>query len=145
VPKLIIHSPAGTFTAEERRQIAGGLTALGITCERLPRSQFVESTVWTYFNEYDADAVLMGTAPAWVRVVTLQIYVIAGGLDSSGKQRFIEGATAILDRRPSDEALAPVYVVINEIAEENWGFCGTQANLEALRSRSWTEPPAWAW
>ncbi len=134
MPKLIIHSPAGTFDAADRQRVAGALTALGLDCERLPQSPMVRSTVWTYFAEYGADAVFMGDDPARLAVVTLQIHVLAGGLDGTGKCRLIEGATAILDRRPAGMSVAPVYVVIHEVAEENWGIFGLQADLAALRA-----------
>ena len=82
--------------------------ALGLNYERLPHSPKVRSTVWTYFADYETDAVFMGDEPARLPVVTLQIYVLAGGLDETGKRRLIEGATAILDRRPDGTAIAPV-------------------------------------
>ncbi len=134
MPKLIIHSPAGAFDAPDRQRIAGALIALGLDCEQLPPSPMVRSTVWTYFAEYAADAVFMGDEPARLPVVTLQIYVLAGGLNAVGKRRLIEGATAILDRRPDGMSAAPVYVVIHEVAEENWGIFGRQADLAALRA-----------
>jgi phenylpyruvate tautomerase PptA (4-oxalocrotonate tautomerase family) len=140
MPKLIIHSPAGTFDAADRQRVAGALMALGLDCERLPDSPMVRSTVWTYFADYPADAVFMGDEPARLPVVTLQIYVLAGGLVDAGKRRLIEGATAILDRRPDGTAVAPVYVVIHEVAEENWGIFGKQADLAALRASSSDAP-----
>lgn len=134
MPKLIIHSPAGTFDATDRRRIAGALTVLGLDCEALPHSPMVRSTVWTYFAEYAADAVFMADEPAYLRAVMLQIYVLAGGLNEAGKRKLIEGATAVLDRRESGNGAAPVYVVIHETAEENWGIFGKQADLAALRA-----------
>ncbi len=134
MPKLIIHSPVGTFDAADRQRIADALTTLGIGCEALPPSPMVRSTVWTYFAEYAADAVFTGDAAARLPIVTLQAYVLAGGLDAPGKRRLIEGATAILDRRPEGTQVAPVYVVIHEVAEENWGIFGKQADLVALRA-----------
>lgn len=134
MPKMIIHSPAGTFDGADRQRIAGDLMALGLECEALPASPMVRSTVWTYFADYAADTVFMGEQPARLPVVTLQIYVLAGGLDGAGKRRLIEGATALLDRRPDGTTLAPVYVVIHEVAEENWGIFGKQADLAALRA-----------
>lgn len=134
MPKLIIHSPAGTFDAADRQRVAGALMALGLDCEALPDSPLVRSTVWTYFAEYAADAVFMGDAPVRLPVVTLQIYVLAGGLDAAGKRRFIEEATAILDRRPEGTSVAPVYVVIQEVAAENWGIFGNLGDLAALRA-----------
>lgn len=134
MPKLIIHAPAGTFDAADRQRVADALTTLGLDCERLPASPMVRSTVWAYFAEYSADAVFMGDKPARLPVVAVQIYVLAGGLDAAGKRRLIEGATAILDRRPDGTSVAPVYVVIHEVVEENWGIFGRQADLAALRA-----------
>ena len=134
MPKLIIHAPAGAFDAADRRHMAGALTTLGLDCEALPASPRVRSTVWIYFAEYAADAVFISDEPARLPVVTLQIYVLAGGLDAANKRRLIEGATAILDRRPDGTSVAPVYVVIHEVAKENWGVFGKQADLAALRA-----------
>ena len=134
MPKLIIHAPAGTFDMADRQRVAGALTTLGLACEALPSSPMVRSTVWTYFADYAADTVFMADEPARLPVVTLQIYVLAGGLDDAGKRTLIEGATAILDRRPNGTVIAPVYVVIQEVAEENWGIFGKQADLAALRA-----------
>ena len=132
MPKLIIHSPAGTFDTADRRRVAEALMTLGLDCERLPHSPMVRSTVWTYFAEYQTDAVFMGDQPARLPVVTLQVYALAGGLDSAGKRTLIEGATEILNRRKDGSAVAPVYVVIHEVSEENWGIFGKQADLAAL-------------
>lgn len=140
MPKLIIHSPAGTFDPTDRQRVAGALTALGLNCEGLPSSPMVRSTVWTYFADYAVDAVFMGEEPARLPVVTLQIYVLGGGLDAAGKRRLIEGATAILDRRLDGTSVAPVYVVIHEVAEENWGIFGKQADLAALRTSGLDAP-----
>lgn len=134
MPKLFIHAPAGLFDADERQGIASALMTLGLDCEPLPHSPMVGSTVWTYFVEYPADAIYMGEKRAWLPVVTLQIYTLAGGLSSASKRKLIQGATAILNRRPTGTGVAPVYVVIHETAEENWGIFGEQADLAALRA-----------
>lgn len=140
MPKLFIHSPAGTFDAADRQRVAGALTALSLDCEALPSSPMVRSTVWTYFSEYTIDTVFMGDKPARLPVVTLQIYVLAGGLDGAGKHKLIESASAILDRRPNGTQVAPVYVVIHEVAEQNWGIFGKQADLAALRASASDAP-----
>jgi phenylpyruvate tautomerase PptA (4-oxalocrotonate tautomerase family) len=140
MPKLIIHSPAGTFDAADRQRVAGALTTLSLDCETLPSSPIVRSTVWTYFADFAADAVFMGDEPTRLPVVTLQIYVLAGGLDDAGKRKLIEAATVILDRRPDGTSVAPVYVVIHEVKEENWGIFGKQADLAALRASARDAP-----
>ena len=140
MPKMIVHAPEGTFDASARQQVAAALTELGLTCEALPKSPFVKSTVWTYFNAYAADAVFMGEQPATAKVVSLQVYVIAGGLDADAKRSLIEGATAILGRNMGGGTRVPVYVVIHEIAESNWGLFGATADLEALRASAIDAP-----
>lgn len=72
MPKMIVHAPAGTFDASARRQVATALTELGLDCESLPPSPLMKSSVWTFFNDYAADAVFMGGEPATLKIVSLQ-------------------------------------------------------------------------
>lgn len=135
MPKIIIHAPSGTFDIDARRDVCSALTELALDCEHLPQSPFVRSTVWTYFNDYAADAVFMGDSPATLRVVSVQIHIIKGGLDDTGKRRLIQGTTTIAGRYcGTHTGLMPVYVVIHEFPESNWGIFGDNADLEALRS-----------
>ncbi len=138
--KLIIRSPEGTFDAVDRQRVAGALTTLGLECEALPSSPMVRSTVWTYFAEYAPDTVFMGNEPARLPVVTPQIYVLAGELDAIGKRELLEGATAFLDRHPYGTSVAPMYVVIHEVPEKNWGISGKQADLAGLRASALDAP-----
>ena len=132
MPKMIVHAPAGTFDAPARQRIAAALTELGLSCEALPPSPLMKSSVWTYFNDHAADAVFMGGEPATLKIVSLHVYTIAGGLDENGKRRLIERATAILEPQPGSPA--PVHVVIHEVAEANWGMFGVPADLAAMRA-----------
>lgn len=136
MPKIIIHSPKGTFNASVRRDVAAALTELALDCEQLPPSPFVKSTVWIYFGEHTADAVFMGDQAATWKIVTLQIYVIKGGLDDDGKRKLIEGATVIVGRYSGTIAPVPAYIVIHEIEESNWGIFGKNPDLAALRASS---------
>ena len=139
MPKMIVHAPAGTFDASARHQIAAALTELGLDCEALPQSPLMKSSVWTYFNDYPIDTVFMGAEPATLRVTSLHVYTIAGGLDESSKRRLIEGATAILGRFLGGGS-APVHIVIHEIAEGNWGMAGATADLVAMRATAMDAP-----
>ena len=135
MPKIIIHAPSGTFDIDARWDVCSALTELALDCEHLPPSPFVRSTVWTYFNDYDPDAVFMDDSPATLIAVSVQIYVIKGGLDNAGKRRLIQGTTLIVGRYcATHTGLIPVYVVIHELPESNWGIFGENANLAALRS-----------
>jgi phenylpyruvate tautomerase PptA (4-oxalocrotonate tautomerase family) len=67
--------------------------------------------------------------------------VIQGGLDDTAKRKLISGATEILGRHSGAQGRIPVYVVIHEMPEINWGIFGETANLAALRA-SPTDAPA---
>jgi hypothetical protein len=60
MPKLFVHAPQGTFTAEARSRVAAALTDLGITCERLADTAKVRAGVWVFFTEHAPDAVFSG-------------------------------------------------------------------------------------
>jgi phenylpyruvate tautomerase PptA (4-oxalocrotonate tautomerase family) len=142
MPKIIIHCAHGVFDPAAKRQVTGALTELALDCEKLPPSPFVKSTVWTYFNEYAADGIFMGGSPAYLKCVSMQIYTIDGGLDAPGKLRLIEGATQILSPYclvPG--GVVPVYIVVHEIPEINWGIFGRNGDLAGLRE-SGAETPA---
>ena len=133
MPKIIIHAADGTFDPEARAALASELTDFALSCEALPKSPFMKSTVWTYFATYPADAMFMGGAQAYARIVSAQFFVIVGGLDEHAKKRLIKGATEILGRHSAAHGSVPVYIVLHEIAENDWGFLGETASLANMR------------
>ena len=136
MPKIIIHASDGTFDQKARAALATELTDFALDCEALPKSPFMKSTVWTYFSTYPADAVFMGGAQAYARIISAQMFVIAGGLDERAKKRLIKGATEILGRHSAAQGNVPVYIVLQEIPEINWGFLGETADLNTM----WASP-----
>ncbi|KRF06898.1 4-oxalocrotonate tautomerase [Paenibacillus sp. Soil766] len=131
---IIVHAPDAAFDLKARRAIVGELTDVALECETLPKSPFVKSTVWTYFNLYDQDTIFMGEEEATTNVVSVQIFVIEGGLDSDAKKRLIERATIIFGQQLGTSNLMPVYIIIHEVLEENWGIFGRKADLVAYRT-----------
>jgi phenylpyruvate tautomerase PptA (4-oxalocrotonate tautomerase family) len=135
MPKLFVHSRQGTFTAEARVRVAAALTDLGIACERLADRPKVRAGVWVLFTEHPPDAIFSGGQIAPDSMIGLIVYALEGGLDGASKQRLITGATAILgDHAESNRDQVPVYVVIREVPEVNWGMYGKQVSLAALRA-----------
>ncbi|WP_235941462.1 tautomerase family protein [Paenibacillus puerhi] len=134
MPLIIVHAPEAAFDLKARRSIVGELTDFALECETLPKSPFVKSTVWTYFKLYDQDTVFMGEEEATTNVVSVQIFVIEGGLDSDVKMRLVEGATTIFGRQLGTSDPIPVYIIIHEVPEENWGIFGRKADLAAFRT-----------
>jgi len=135
MPKLFVHSRQSTFTAEARVQVAAALTDLGIACERLADRANVRAGVWVFFTEHAPDAIFSGGQIAPDSMVGLVVYALEGGLDAESKQKLIEGATAILgEHAEAKSGQVPVYVVIREVPEVNWGMYGKQVSLAALRA-----------
>lgn len=141
MPKIIIHAPDGTFHQKGRAALTAELTDFALDCEGLPKSPFMKSTVWTYFNTYPADAVFMGGAQAHAPIISAQMFVIAGGLDETAKKKLIKGATEILGRHSAAHGKVPVYIVLHEIPEIDWGFLGETADLDAMRASPLDKPP----
>jgi phenylpyruvate tautomerase PptA (4-oxalocrotonate tautomerase family) len=135
MPKLFVHSRQGTFTAEARVRVAAALTDLGIACERLADRAKVRAGVWVFFTEHAPDSIFSGGQIAPNSMIGLVVYALEGGLDAESKQSLIAGATAILgeNAEPTGDQV-PVYVVIREVPEANWGMYGKQVSLAALRA-----------
>lgn len=132
---MFVHTRQGILTAEARARAAAALTDLGMACERLADTAKVRTGVWVFFIEHATDAILSGGQIAPNPMMSLIIYALEGGLDGASKQRMIAGATAILGEHAglSGDQL-PVYVVINEVPEADWGMYGKQVSLAALRA-----------
>ena len=134
MPKLFVHAPQGTFTAEARARVAAALTDLGITCERLADTAKVRAGVWVFFTEHAPDAVFSGGQIAQNPLIALVANTLEGGLDGSSKTKLIADATAILRKHAGENGdQLPVYVVIHEVPELDWGMYGKQVSLAALR------------
>ena len=82
----------------------------------------------------------MGAVPATLPTVSVEIFVIKGGLDAPAKTRLIAGSTEIIGRHLGIADRIPVYIVIHEIAETNWGIFGSNPDLAALRATSLDAP-----
>lgn len=134
MPKIIIHAAGGTFDPKGRAALTTELTDFALDCEALPKSPFMKSTVWTYFNTYPADAVFMGGTPAYAGIISVQMFVVAGGMNDVAKQKLIKGATELLGRHSAAHGAVPVYIVLQEIPACNWGFLGEIADLSAMRA-----------
>lgn len=134
MPKMFVHSTAGTFSAKARAAIASALTDLGVDCEELSARDEVREGVWVTFSEFEVDAVFRGGAPAPSPTIVMETFALEGGLAANDKTRFIAEATEILQSHATGSDATPTYVVINETPESNWGMLGKQVRLAALRA-----------
>jgi phenylpyruvate tautomerase PptA (4-oxalocrotonate tautomerase family) len=135
MPKLFVHTSQGTFTAEARARVAAALTDLGIACERLADTDKIRSGVWVFFTEHAPDAVFSGGQIAPTPLIALVVNALEGGLDSASKTKLIVESTTILrEHAGANGDQLPVYVVIHEVPEIDWGMYGKQVSLAALRA-----------
>lgn len=134
MPKMFIHASRNTFTAEDRAEIAAELSELGMVCERLKDTPQIRAGIWVYFVEHDPSTVFRAGKQADESITSLKVYALKGGFDAAAKKRMVEDATAILGKYShSADGPVPVYVVIIEIPEENWGMYGQQVHLAAMQ------------
>jgi phenylpyruvate tautomerase PptA (4-oxalocrotonate tautomerase family) len=114
--------------------VVAALTDLGITCERLADTAKVRAGVWVFFTERAPDAVFSGGQIAQNPLIALVVNALQGGLDGGSKKKLIADATAILrEHAGANGDQLPVYVVIHEVPELDWGMYGQQVSLAALR------------
>lgn len=87
-----------------------------------------------FFTEHTPDAVFSGGQIAQNPLIVLIANTLEGGLDSDSKKKLIADATAILrEHAGANGNQLPVYVVIHEVPELDWGMYGQQVSLAALR------------
>ena len=139
MPKIYLNCPVETFTATAKDDLAAELTTLALEVENLPNTPFVRSTVWIYINEYPGANVYHGGMSVGTKVISLEVNAFEGGLDKQAKQMLIQKFTTSIRKHAGlklDE-LAPVYIVIRDVPESNWGVFGKTITLTDLRN-----PPA---
>lgn len=135
MPKLFVHSAQGVFTAATRAKVAAELTDLGMACERLSSRASVRAGVWVFFEEYASDAAFSGGEIMRQTAVVLNVFTLEGGLDETSKARLIAEATAIIAKYAKLlEKPEPVFVLVHQVPEANWGMAGKQVSLAALRA-----------
>lgn len=140
MPKIIIHAPEAAFDAQARKTIAADLTDFALDCERLPKSPYIKGTVWIYFNAYPEGFIFSGHEVATKPVISMEIFTIVGGLNAESRKTLIVGATEILGRQLPAAPTTPVYIVVHEVAETNWGIFGRNPDLAALRASAVDAP-----
>lgn len=133
MPKMFVRSTEGTFPPRVRRGVASALTDLGMQCEKLADRAAVRDGVWVLFSEYHPDSVFRGGVAATSATIVLEVFALEGGLDAAARSRLIAESTEVLRRYADGDTDVPVYVVINETPEVDWGMLGKQVELDSLR------------
>jgi phenylpyruvate tautomerase PptA (4-oxalocrotonate tautomerase family) len=124
--------------------MAEELTTLALQVERLPDTASVRSTCWLYMHEYPVASVYHGGVPSVSNVISLEVNVFEGGLDNMAKQLLIKHFTACIQKHAQirPDGFAPVYIIIRDVPETNWGVFGTTITLKDLHQPPITNRPA---
>lgn len=136
MPLTYVNYPTGTFSSSDRDALAEEITRIGLECEDLQPTPFVRSTNWVFFREYPESHVYHGGRAAGRPVIALEVNVFKGGLDVDAKKKLFQRFTDVIRTHAKipDDALAPVYVVVRDVQETDWGVFGSTITLKDLRS-----------
>jgi phenylpyruvate tautomerase PptA (4-oxalocrotonate tautomerase family) len=139
MPKIYINYPEGTFPKNAIDSLVDEITSSAPKFEKLPDTPYVRSNIWIYAKEYAADRVYHGGKAGGTKVISFEVNVIEGGLDTEAKKQLIAFLTEAVRKHagiPPEERV-PVFVLIRDVPDQNWGMFGKPVTLDALRN-----PPA---
>ena len=141
MPLIYINAPLNTFDDEQRDSLADELTTIALDSEHLPSTPFVRSTTWIYFNELPASQVYNGGKKGGTKIISLEVNAFEGGLEDRDKKVLIERFTQAIKKYSvhvgNNDYPTPVYIILRDVKDTNWGVFGERITLDALRN-----PPA---
>ena len=134
MPLIFIHHPQGSFTPEALDALAQQVSKDGGDLEKLADDPFVRSTTWVYAHEYDPAHVYHGGKPGGTKVITVELNALQGGFDAATKAELIKRVTAAVAEAAGLQGdILPIYVVLRDVPEQNWGFSGKPLSFDQLQ------------
>jgi phenylpyruvate tautomerase PptA (4-oxalocrotonate tautomerase family) len=134
VPLMNLTYPEGTFTPEERTDLAEELTTALLHAERAPNTEFFRSITWVYVHEMPTGTVLAAGRPVSEPVFRLDVTTPEGALSERRRKEMVEEATRILldaaGLGPDDSMR--VWVLLHEVPEGQWGAAGQIIHFQQL-------------
>lgn len=136
MPLIYLNCPVDTFSQIAKDTLATELTTISLKVEGLANTAFVRSTVWIYINEYPAENIYHGGSSLGTKIISLEVNVFEGGLDMEAKKMLIQHFTVLIRRHAgiANVKIAPVYIIIRDIPESNWGVFGNTMTLDELQN-----------
>lgn len=136
MPKINLKCVTGTFSKEEKTGLAEELTSIAVELEQLPDTPFVRGNVWIYIEDYPLDSVFHGGKSGGAKIISIEVNALKGGLDTESKKLMIERFTDAVRKYAgiAEGQVAPVYIVIRDIEESDWGIFGKTTTLHSLRN-----------
>jgi phenylpyruvate tautomerase PptA (4-oxalocrotonate tautomerase family) len=138
MPLIYLNCPVTTFSAQAKKAMAEELTTAALEIEKLPNSAFIRSTVWIYINEYPSENVYHGGSSIGTKVISMEVNAFKGGLNNVSKSLLIKQFTFIIRKYAVIDKSQPVplYIIIRDIDERDWGIFGKTITLNSVRNPS---------
>jgi phenylpyruvate tautomerase PptA (4-oxalocrotonate tautomerase family) len=143
MPLMYVNYPEGTFTQEAINKLAFQLTNFGEDAEKIPKTPYLFSTTWVYFRPYSSELVFHGGKSGGTKVISLEVNVFEGGLDYAAKKEFYKNVTEAIAEATglSKDQRRPVYILVRDVPDINWGFYGNIIAINDLLVASKDEKP----
>lgn len=128
--------PAGTFTDEQREEVAEKLTTALLRAERAPDTEFFRNITWVYAHEMPKGTVLAAGKPVEEPILLLEVTTPEGALSERRRAELVSAATEILRETAdiaAEEALTRIWVLMHEVPEGQWGAGGEIIHFERLK------------
>ena len=151
MPIIDVTYPEGALTADQRTELADGLTTVLLRAERAPDTEFFRSVTWVFVHELPPGAVLTAGRPVEQPIFRVECTTPQGALSDRRRQELVAEATRVVREVagiPEEDAMR-IFVLCREIDEGSWGAGGQVIQFEQLRAaaaseRKKTEAPATA-
>ena len=151
MPMMNLTYPEGTFTPEQRAEVAESLTTALLRAERAPDTDFFRGITWLYVHEMPTGSVLAAAQPVDKPTIRLDVTTPEGALSERRRQEMVGEATRILREASGlgEEDALRIWVLLHEVPEGQWGAGGQIVQYQQLvalasqeRERSGEEVPA---
>ena len=123
--------------AGERARLAVELATLTYEAEGFAGSSVAPTVCWTFFNQAEPDAFATGVGQPAAPLYYVQITVLDGTIDTSGKQQLGDAITSALLTREAPASAADrnrVWVRFINVADGNLIVGGQSTSLSQLRA-----------
>ena len=143
MPLMYVNYPEGTFTQDAIDKLAMQFTEFGREAEKIPKTPYLFSTTFVYFRPYPKELVFHGGKSGGTNVISLEVNAFEGGLDAAAKKDLIKNVTDAIGEATglSEDQRRPVYVLVRDVPDINWGFFGKTIALNDLLTASTDEKP----
>lgn len=135
MPKIALTFPAGSLTDEAKAELPAQLANTLLHWEGAPNNEFFRSVSWAHLHELPVEAMQTADGLGQPSHFVVDVTVPQGALSDRRREGLVKATTELVMEAagvPADEALR-VWVLIDEVAEGNWGAGGNVVRFEALR------------